>query len=103
MKLRFVLNPFSFVFLIKGITGYHIVLETLDTKEATYIWHIKKDRTELFKSLGKIDAALNLIRTKGREIFLANRPENFSRIFHDYSDNRKGFVLWKDNLEERLY
>jgi hypothetical protein len=29
-------------------------------------------------------------------------PENFSRIIHDYSEERKGFVLWRDMLEERL-
>jgi hypothetical protein len=102
MKLRFVLSPFSFVFLLKGKTCYHFVLETLDTEEATYIWHVKKDRGALSKNLGEIDKALNLIRTKGREAFLESRPENFSRVFHDYSDERKGFILWKDNLEERL-
>src|SRR5690606_14704023 len=36
MKLRFVLHPFSFVFLIVGAENYHVVLETLDTEEATY-------------------------------------------------------------------
>jgi hypothetical protein len=29
-------------------------------------------------------------------------PENFSRILHDYSDDQKGFILWKDMPEERL-
>ena len=43
MKLRFVLNPFSFVFLLSGTAGYHLVLETLDTEEATYIWHFDKN------------------------------------------------------------
>jgi hypothetical protein len=37
LKIRFVLHPFSFVFLLEGKQKYHIVLETLDTKEATYI------------------------------------------------------------------
>ena len=37
LKLRFVLNPFAFVFLIAGQEQYHIVLETLDTEEATYV------------------------------------------------------------------
>ena len=38
----------------------------------------------------------------GRQIFLESNPENFIRIVHDYSDERKGFVIWKDMLEERL-
>ena len=100
LKLRFVLNPFSFVFLLTGIEQYHIVLETLDTEEATYIWHINKN--VLFQKLQAIDLDLNSIRNNGRQIFLQNQPENFSRLIHDYSDERKGFIIWKDLLEERL-
>ena len=37
LKVRFVLLPFSFVFLLSGQEQYHIVWETLDTEEATYI------------------------------------------------------------------
>lgn len=40
LKLRFVLHPFSFFFLVSGERQYHIIWETLDTEEATYIWHI---------------------------------------------------------------
>ncbi|GAA3592569.1 DEAD/DEAH box helicase family protein [Flavivirga amylovorans] len=100
LKLRFVLNPFSFVFLLTGIEQYHIVLETLDTEEATYIWHINKN--VLSQKLQAIDLDLNNIRNNGRQIFLQNQPENFSRLIHDYSDERKGFIIWKDLLEERL-
>ena len=100
LKLRFVLDPFSFVFLLSGAEQYHIVLETLDTEEATYVWHFNKH--EIQNRLTLIDKDLNLIRNKGRQIFLEEQPTNFSRIFHDYSDERKGFVVWKDILEERL-
>jgi len=102
LKLRFVLNPFSFVFLIPGIEQYHVVLETLDTEEATYIWHVNKNRQSLPQILLRIDQDLDIIRNKGRQNFLENRPENFSRLIHDYTDERKGFVVWKDQLEERL-
>jgi superfamily II DNA or RNA helicase len=102
LKLRFVLNPFSFVFLLTGREQSHIVLETLDTEEATYIWHIDKNRQALPQNLGAINQDLNIIRNKGRQIFLENHPENFSRLLHDYSDERKGFIVWKDMLEERL-
>lgn len=102
MKLRFVLNPFSFVFLLSGREGYHLVLETLDTEEATYMWHFDKNLPMLKEKISGIDKDLNLIRNKGRQFFLENHPENFSRIVHDYSDERKGFVIWKDILEERL-
>jgi hypothetical protein len=102
MKLRFVLNPFSFVFLLSGKEGYHLVLETLNTEEATYIWHFDRNVVALQQNISVIDKDLNLIRNEGRHTFLENQPENFSRIIHDYSDERKGFVIWKDMLEGRL-
>ncbi|MEX2568525.1 MAG: DEAD/DEAH box helicase family protein [Cyclobacteriaceae bacterium] len=102
LKLRFVLNPFSFVFLLPGTEQYHVVLETLDTEEATYIWHVEKNRQLLLQKLRTIDKDLNIIRNKGRQIFLEKKQESFSRLIHDYRDERKGFVIWKDNLEERL-
>jgi len=102
LKLRFVLNPFSFVFLLIGQEEYHIVLETLDTEEATYIWHFERNRQVLPLKLREIDLELNKIRNTGRQVFLESRPEKFSRIIHDYSDERKGFIIWKDMLEERL-
>jgi hypothetical protein len=49
-----------------------------------------------------VDRDLQLIRNKGRQTFLANPPSNFSRIVHDYTDERKGFAVWKDILEERV-
>ena len=102
MKLRFVLNPFSFVFLLSGREGYHMILETLDTEEATYIWHFEKNIQSLKQRIVEVNNDLNIIRNNGRQIFLENHPENFSRVIHDYSNERKGFVIWKDLLEERL-
>lgn len=102
LKIRFILSPFSFVFLLKGKTQFHIVLETLDTEEATYIWHFDNDKRTLPNKLRLIDQHLNIIRNKSRQAFLENPPENFSRVNHDYSDERKGFIVWRDILEERL-
>lgn len=100
LKIRFVLSPFSFVFLLQGEEKYHIVVETLDTEEATYIWGFEKSR--LKEHLNIINKDLNTIRNKGRQFFIENQPENFNRIFHDYSDVKKGFIVWKGQLEERL-
>jgi superfamily II DNA or RNA helicase len=102
MKLRFVLNPFAFVFLLPGHEHFHLVLETYDTEEATYIWHLQKDTQVLKKKLKDIDQDLSIIRSMGRQFFLESNPDNFSRIIHDYADHRKGFILWKSLLEERL-
>ena len=74
-----------------------------DTEEATYIWHFDKNISSLKEHLASIDSALNTIRNQGRQFYLESKPVNFSRIIHDYSDDRKGFIQWKDELEEKLY
>lgn len=102
LKLRFVLTPFSFVFLLSGREQFHLVLETLDTEEATYVWHFPKSVSVLKTELRSIEKDLDIIRNEGRKSFLDYRPDNFDRVLHDYSDDRKGFVLWKDQLEELL-
>ena len=103
LKLRFVLEPFSFVFLLSGNNQYHLVWETLDTEEATYIWHIEKSIYELEKRVREIDKLLGHIRARGRQQYLETNPGQFSRIVHDYSDDQKGFIIWKDLLEEKLF
>lgn len=102
MKIRFVLNPFSFVFLLEGKQSYFVVLETLDTEEATYIWHTKKNKASLIEEVKQIDNQLSVIREKGRQTFLEKSPENFAKIIHDYSDNKKGFIIWKSAIEELI-
>ncbi len=102
LKLRFVLSPFSFVFLLEGMKQFHVILETLDTEEATYLWHFNNDVKDLPNNLKEIDQHLNIIRDKGRQVFLENIPSNFTRILHDYLDDQKGFFIWKSLLEEQL-
>jgi hypothetical protein len=94
--------PFSFVFLLDGEKQYHIIWETLDTEEATFVWHVEKNKAVLRERLVQIDKDLEFIRNKGRQVFTETSPGNFSRIIHDYTDPREGFILWKDQLEERL-
>ncbi len=101
-KIRFVLSPFSFVFLLTGEQQFHIILETLDTEEATYLWHTDKNKQSLISKVKEIDHQLNIIRNKGRQAFMDTNPDNFSRVLHDYSDEKKGFIIWKNLLEERI-
>jgi hypothetical protein len=102
LKLRFVLQPFSVLFLVTGEKKYHIIWETLDSEEATYIWHTDRSRESLRNTLGEIENMLRDIKKNGRQAFLERENSNFSRIIHDYSDSKKGFVLWKGMLEEKL-
>jgi hypothetical protein len=87
---------------LNGEQQFHIILETLDTEEATYLWHADKNKQALISKVKEIDQQLNIIRNKGRQTFLETNPENFSRILHDYSDKKKGFIIWKDLLEEQI-
>ena len=102
MKLRFVHKPFSFIFLIQGDRNYHIIWETLDTEEATYVWHIDKDIKILKLTLQKIEDIINVIKVQGKTAYLNSADEPFRRIYHDYSELVDGFVKWKGELENIL-
>lgn len=102
LKLRFILQPFSFIFLITGESKYHLVWETLDSEEATYVWHIMKDKEALRAVIKEIEISLTEMKQAGRNAYIKNAPEYFSRIIHDYSDPKKGFVDWKSILDERI-
>lgn len=102
MKLRFVHKPFSFIFLIQGDRNYHIVWETLDTEEATYVWHITKDINVLKMTLRKIEDIINVIKVQGKTAYISSTDDAFRRIYHDYSDLVDGFIKWKGELENIL-
>ncbi len=102
MKLRFVLKPFSFIFLIEGERNYHIIWETLNTEEATYIWHTPKDLKQLKMALRKIEDIINVIKIQGKIAYISSSEDNYKRIYHDYSDLVDGFVKWKGELEQIL-
>ncbi|WP_439490628.1 TOTE conflict system archaeo-eukaryotic primase domain-containing protein [Algoriphagus sp.] len=103
LKIRFMLQPFAFIFLIEGIDNQHLVMETVDTEEATYLWRMPKNINELKLEIQKIDSQLNTIRNEGRQKFLESNPIDFSKVQHDYMDSKKGFIVWKEHLEERLF
>lgn len=102
MRIRYVLHSFAFVFLLVGEHKNHIVLETLDSKEATYIWHLSKDSKIFQKELQRVNNELNFIKNNGRQLFLEKHSEDFSKIIHDYTASDKAYFNWKNALEERL-
>lgn len=102
LKIRFVLKPFSFLFLLSGNTKYHIIWETLDSEEATYLWHANKNKEDLRKKLNEIEQVLIAIRDTGKKDYLSKDHSDFSRIVHDYSGSMKAFTTWKSMLEERI-
>jgi hypothetical protein len=102
MKIRFIIKPFSFIFLVEGEKRYHIVWETLDTEEATYVWHVPKELAVLKRTLAKIEDIINVIKVQGKTAYINTSEDPFRRIWHDYSDLVDGFIRWKGELESIL-
>lgn len=99
MKLRFVHKPFSFIFLLQGERNYHLVWETLDTEEATYIWHADKNLDALKRTVRKIEDIINVVKVQGKTAYINATEDRFRRIYHDYSAILDGFMKWKMELE----
>ena len=102
IKIRFVLQPFSFLFLLTGENNHHIVWETLDTEEATYIWHTDKTKESLKQLIFQLENVITVICKEGRQFYLEKDNHQFTRIIHDYSNPKKGFMAWKGMLEEKI-
>ena len=96
MKLRFLDAPLSFVFLMEGQKRYYIVWETLDTTEATYIWHVHKDKSALKRLFLRVETIISSIKVDGKLGYIAVKEEAFVRVFHDYSE--EGFLRWKEEI-----
>jgi hypothetical protein len=79
-----------------------MVWETLNSEEATYIWHFEKNTEALRTGLKEVDAVLREIKETGKQDYLKKDHFNFTRVLHDYLDAKSGFVNWKGMLEEKL-
>lgn len=102
LRLRFILNPFSFIFLLQGNENYFLVWETLDTKEATYLWQIEIEKEVLKAKIKEVEEVIVAIGNLGKRQYISSEPDYLHRIFHDYSDPIVGFHTWKDKIEGLL-
>jgi hypothetical protein len=102
MRLRFILKPFSFLFLIEGEKQYHLIWETLDTEEATYIWPVEKNTSELKQAVEKIGQVIQTIKVLGKKTYIASSQDDFRRVQHHYKPGAESFIKWKDELENWL-
>ncbi len=103
MRLRFIPRPISFMFLVNGESKDYFVWETSDTKEATYVWSnpikdIEKRKPDLMKRLGEIDLIITRILNEGKNQYIEESEEGFTRVRHTYLDNSDGFNRWKKDL-----
>ncbi|MBI1227611.1 MAG: hypothetical protein GC192_20425 [Bacteroidetes bacterium] len=99
MKLKFFLKPFSYIFFVEAEHDYYFIWETYNTEEATYIWRINKGKHQLENAVNYINDEIKNIKINGKRLFLKLADENFTRIYHDYSDANIGFLKWKNELE----
>ncbi len=102
MKIRFILNPFAFLFLIEGKSNYFFIWETLNTSEATYLWEKPKDNKNLKLYISEVEKDINEIKSIGKNNFIHQIEEKFIRIFHNYTSPEYGFNQWKNELERKL-
>lgn len=56
------INPFSLVFLLSGEQQFHIILETIDTEEATYLWYTDNNKQALISKVKEIKQQLYMPR-----------------------------------------
>ncbi len=96
--LRIIEKPFSFLFLVEGPSRCHFVLELHSEELATYIWHVDKDKASLRKKYTEIDPIIKSFEKPNRQNYLHTKPIDFSRITHEYKEDRSGFERWKERL-----
>lgn len=101
--LRFIPRPFSFLFLLIGEKNYHFVLESLDFKLATYIWHIPKSIFKLKEEYHKLKILIQSFDHSNRNNYIRLKIKNFDRVIHDYRDKESGFMKWKENLDKLIF
>jgi hypothetical protein len=101
IRLRVVHQPFSFIFVFNGENDFYFIWETLDTKEATYIWRVGKDDS-LEQKVLELNRIIKIIQTDGKSSYIKSNKDDLTRIFHDYSDMNVGFIIWKEELEKLL-
>lgn len=102
MKIKFITNPISFLFLIDSEKYYYFIWETVNTEEATYIWVTNNNPNKLKEEFGKIKSKLKEIMSDGKRDYLIKNQKHFRRIIHNYSDLRNGFNEWKNKLEKLI-
>ena len=99
MKLRFTFDPISFIFLLESEFYSFVVWETLNTKEATYIWRISsKEKQVLRVKVREIENIIGTIKDGRKREYLKSDPIDLFRVQHDYSD----FNKWKEDVKKVL-
>lgn len=96
-------KPISFIFLLSIRKGYSLVWETYSTEEATYVWKLDCMNSQQLPSIIlPLVERIKWLRRNNKMSYIREKPDNFTRIEHDYSREDMGFEKWKDYLEKFL-
>lgn len=101
MKLRILLKPFSFIFLVIEKLQFHFIWETLETSEATYLWSFDKDEAPR-PAYQKIEAYIIKMKEQGKTHYISAKDADFTRVFHIYTEGADGFLQWKADMDKLL-
>lgn len=108
MRLRMLKKPFAFLFLIPGKQNSFFVLETLNNKDATYLWALNCTESQLRATpellrhkYEWVEQEISLISAEGRDAYRKDNPDHFHPVWHEY-EQKDGFAIWKDRLQAVL-
>jgi len=105
VRFRIVKSPFAFLCFLSGRTGGYFVWETLDGADATYIWrhakpvgYLVSHKPEFKRWLTWVEGRIDFIHAAGRNEYLQEKHEGFTRVIHNYRDG-DGFLKWKNEIK----
>ncbi len=102
MKLHFLKEAMSFLFLVEGRNRFHLVLEVYDKTFATYIWHCSKDSKSLEATVNAVKGDAGMLASGNRQAYKSGKSQtDFKAIQHRYEgDRNQNFENWKQSFDE---
>lgn len=102
MKLHFLKEAMSFLFLVEGRNRFHLVLEVYDKTFATYIWHCSKDSKSLEATVNAVKGDAGMLASGNRQAYKSGKSQaDFKAIQHRYEGERnQNFENWKQSFNE---
>jgi FtsZ-binding cell division protein ZapB len=102
MKLHFLKEAMSFLFLVEGRNRFHLVLEVYDKTFATYIWHCGKDGKSLEATVNAVKGDAGMLASGNRQAYKSGKSQaDFKAIQHRYEgDRNQNFENWKQAFNE---
>jgi len=102
MKIRYIAQFLSIVFLIEKESKYYLVWESLRIRKACDIWTLPKDANQVDLAMQDIPKIIHGMNINGKKSLPDNLSQNFTRIEYNYSNLLNNFDLWYDDFSHFL-